>query len=463
MANNPMDVQPPEQRGAHASQGGRPSKPDGRTWAKPAHPTARPLEGLTVVDLTRHMAGPYASLVLGDFGAEVIKVESAPHGDPLRRIGVSFIGEESSLFLAWNRNKRSICVDLRRPEGVEVVVRLVDGADVFMENYRPGVAASMGLGPEQLLERNPRLVYCSVNAFGSTGPWATRPGTDPVVQAMSGVMSVTGEPGGGPLLVGVPVADFAGAMVAVQAVLLGLLARGRTGRGQWVEAPMLHALAFALSTRFAQFAATGQDPERLGGRHSQVVPYQVFAAKDGWVVAGTWGERDWAKFCDALGCPELAEDPGYDTNAKRIAQREELVRYLEERFQARTIAEWEQRFAEAGALFAPVNSFSQLVAHPQAAALGLTAEVEHPLGRLRQLTVPIHMSESPPAIRRPPPLLGEHTEEILLERGWSQAEVERLVARGIVRVARREAAPQRTARGKMASWEVPHFDGLDDA
>ena len=254
------------------------------------------LDGITVVDFTRQMSGPYASLVLGDFGADVIKVESTPKGDGCRYIGNTFIGGESTMFLTWNRNKRSVCLDLRQPEGLEVAYRLIDQADVVMENYRAGVAEEIGIGPKAVLARNPRIVYCSINAFGSVGPWAKRPGTDPVVQAMSGVMSVTGERDGGPLLVGIPVADYSSAMLAVQGICLGLLSRERTGKGQEVEISMLHALAFGLTTRVGPFFATGEDPTRWGSQHSQVVPYQAFQTKDGHAVAGTWGDADWPKF-----------------------------------------------------------------------------------------------------------------------------------------------------------------------
>lgn len=395
--------------------------------------TAAALEGVRIVDLTRHMAGPYAALMLGDFGADVIKVESAPNGDPTRRLGTNFVGGESTMFLTWNRNKRSICVDMRTPAGLEVVHRLVDGADVFMESYRPGVADEIGVGYEALSARNPRLIYCSTNAFGSKGPWRDRPGTDPVVQAMSGVMSVTGERDGGPVLVGIPIADYTASLMTAQAILLALLARERTGRGQRVEVPMVGTLVFGLTTRVGPYFLTGEDPGRWGSQHSQVVPYQAFQTADGWAVAGVWGDSGWGDFCAAIDWPELASDPRFDSNVKRVERRDELTELLQERMLTRTTAEWEARFAEHGSLFAPVNRFSDVLEHPQSEAMGYVTEIEHPsAGRLRQVAPVIQMSETPGAIRNVPPLLGQHTVEVLREAGLDEDQVESLIADKVV-------------------------------
>lgn len=410
--------------------------------------TAPVLDGVRVVDFTRQMSGPYATLMLGDFGADVVKVEQSPHGDPARRIGSTFVGGESTMFLTWNRNKRSICLDLHQRAGLEVALALVDGADVVMENFRPGVAEAIGIGADEVLRRNPRAVYCSINAFGSTGPFAGRPGTDPVVQAMSGVMSVTGDPEGAPLLVGIPIADFTAAMAAVQAVLLGLLGRERTGRGQRVEVPMLHALVFGLTTRVGAFFATGQDPGRFGSQHSQVVPYQAFRTKDGYVVAGTWGDDGWRRFCEAVEVPELADDSRFATNVGRVAGRDELAGLLQRRFEDRTTAEWDERLAAMGVLAAPVLTFSELFGHPQAEALGLVAEIDHPTaGRQRQVAAAIRMDAAPASLRRPAPLLGEHTRAVLAELGMGP-DVERLIAMGAVQVG--EATP-----GDAAACDVP--------
>lgn len=390
------------------------------------------LDGIRIIDFTRHMAGPYATVALSDHGADVIKVESLPNGDHARTGGVYAVGDQSAVFLMWNRGKRSLALDLRHPEGLETVQRLIDQADVVIENYRPGVADEIGIGYEAMSARNPRLVYVALSAFGPTGPLAPYPGTDPVIQAWSGVMSVTGEPDGGPLLVGVPVADYTGSMLAVQAVALALFARERTGRGQKVEVSMLGGLLAMLSTRLANYWASGEDPQRMGSANSIYVPYQVFRTTDGYVMAGSFGGDSWPKFCTALGLPELADDERYRSNRSRFDHRDTLIPTLQARFAERTTDEWEPRFRSAGALFAPVKTVAEILAHPQVAELGLVGSVEHPtVGTIPQLGPPLHFSDTPGAIRRPPPLLGEHTREVLAEGGFTPAEIDALCAAGI--------------------------------
>jgi crotonobetainyl-CoA:carnitine CoA-transferase CaiB-like acyl-CoA transferase len=390
------------------------------------------LDGVRVLDFTRHMAGPYGTVVLADHGADVVKVESLPHGDHSRTGGVHQVGDQSAVFLMWNRGKRSLALDLRKPEGLDVVRRMAEQADVVVENYRPGVAAEIGIGYEALSAINPRLVYVSVSAFGPRGPLAPFPGTDPVIQATSGVMSVTGEPDGGPLLIGVPVADYTGSMLCVQAVALALFARERTGRGQRVEVSMLGGLLAMLSTRLANYWASGEDPVRMGSANSIYVPYQVFRTADGYVMAGSFGGDSWTKFCAALGLPELAEDERYRSNRSRFDHRDTLIPLLEERFATRTTDDWEPDFRREGALFAPVRSIAEILAHPQTDALGLVQSVDHPtVGTIPQLGPPLELSDTPAAIRRPPPLLGEHTREVLADYGFEPSDIDRLVADGV--------------------------------
>ena len=390
------------------------------------------LDGVRVLDFTRHMAGPYGTVTLSDHGADVIKIESLPHGDHSRTGGVYTVGDQSAVFLMWNRGKRSVALDLRAPEGLEVVRRMAARADVLVENYRPGVADEIGIGWEALSAINPRLIHVSVSAFGPRGPLAPYPGTDPVIQAWSGVMSVTGEPDGGPLLVGVPIADYTGSMLAVQAVALALYARERTGRGQKVEVPMLSGLLAMLSTRLANYWASGEDPGRMGSANSIYVPYQVFRTADGYAMAGSFGGDSWPRFCAAIRMPELADDERYRSNRDRFDHRDTLIPALEARFATRTTAAWEPDFREAGALFAPVQTIAGILAHEQVAELGIVGSVDHPtVGTIPQLGPPLEMSATPAAIRRPPPLLGEHTREVLAEFGFAPDEIDRLCASGV--------------------------------
>jgi crotonobetainyl-CoA:carnitine CoA-transferase CaiB-like acyl-CoA transferase len=393
------------------------------------------IEGVKILDFSRQMSAPYGTMLLGDFGADVIKVESIPHGDGSRRTGTAFIDGESGLFLMWNRNKRSVALDLRAAEGKEVVRRLIEQSDVLVENYRPGVADRMGIGYDEVSKLNPRLIYSALSAFGSHGPLAEYPGTDPVIQAMSGVMSLTGERDGGPLLVGVPVADFTGAMVLVQAVLLGLLARERTGRGQLADIPMLAGLIFSLTTRLASYWADGKDPDRHGSAHSVVAPYQVYRAADGEIVAGAWQPEAWPRFCRAIGREDLENDPRFATNLDRVERRDELNAILDAIFLTRTTADWEERFHNESALFGEVCSISRILSHPQIEALGMLQSVDHPtLGAIPQLAPPIWFSDTPGRIRSSPPLLGEHTGEILRSVGYTEDEIVDLADRNIALV-----------------------------
>jgi crotonobetainyl-CoA:carnitine CoA-transferase CaiB-like acyl-CoA transferase len=397
-------------------------------------PLPPPLKGVKILDFTRHMAGPYATVFLADYGADVVKIEGLPDGDASRATGELVDDKVSAPYLMWNRGKRSIALNMRAPESIEIIKQLAQTADVIIENYKPGVADKIGIGYEALSAVNPRLIYVSVSAFGR-GPLEPFPGTDPVVQAMSGVMSVTGEADGSPVLVGVPMADFTAAMVGAQAVMLGLMARSQTGRGQLIEISMLHAMLTSLTTRLASYWATDKEPARNGGAHSVVMPYQVWRTADGYVVAGVWngGNVMWPLFCEAVEMPELALNPEFATNADRLTHQRKLAELLQARFITQETAYWEERFRSRKVLFSPVYTFKEILNHPHVQQAGIVSSVEHPLlGSVKQLTPSIVMSDTPGGLGRHPPLLGEHTREILLEAGIDRGEIDKLFAASIV-------------------------------
>lgn len=380
------------------------------------------------------MSGPCASQTLADHGADVIKVEPLPHGDPIRRIGNTQPDEDGGTFLLLNRGKKSVAIDLRSRKGKDLVLRLAESADVLMENFRPGVIDEMGFGYDQLANLNPGLIYLSVSAFGSEGPWQDAPGLDPVLQAMSGVMSVTGEHGGEPLLVGVPIADFTGAAVGVQAVLLALLARQRTGRGQKVEVSMLAALMSSLSTRLAGYWYEGRAPERLGNKHSMAAPYQAFKTSDGWIMACGFGGTDaWPKFCQSVELPQLENDSRFMTNSDRMKNRAELDEILDRTIEKKSTAYWQERFRASGALFGPIYSIPQALEQEQVQATSIVTSVQHPsLGEIPQIKPAVQLSQTPGAIGGPPPLLGEHTYEVLQDLGLSKTDIAELRSAGTV-------------------------------
>ena len=399
--------------------------------------TIGPLEGVRVLDFTRHLAGPYATTILGDFGADVVKVESVD-GDPARgiRSGDEEPSRDGQAFVVYNHGKRSIALDLRTAEAVELIHRLAREVDVVIENYRPGVADAIGIGYDALRAVNPRLVYCSISAFGQEGPWSQQPATDPVVQGMSGVIAVTGH-AGDPVRAGVPIGDVMGAMCGVQGILMALLARERTGEGQWVDVSLVHALGFTHATRLAELFATGVEPTGQGTAHSMVAPYELFDTADAPVIAGSWTEDTWPRFCDALGRPDLVDDPRFATNQLRLANRPELRRVVNGILGRRTAAEWEVEFRRASALFGPVLTISGMLAHAEES--GRPAVTPMTCGDGRNVLVPdstsaVRLHGTPGAVVKPPPLLSEHAVEVLSELGLSREEIDQLGDRGVVRL-----------------------------
>jgi crotonobetainyl-CoA:carnitine CoA-transferase CaiB-like acyl-CoA transferase len=389
--------------------------------------TTAPLAGYRVLELAHLVAGPVCGLYLADMGADVVKVEAPGAGDASRTAYGTQLDGESAVFLTVNRNKRSVALDLARPEGRAAFERLVARADVVLEAYRGGVAERLGIDWARLSRINPRLVYCSLSAFGPDGPWRDKPGIDMLVQAMGGLMAVMGEHDGPPVLCGAPVLDTIGALMAGQGVLTALLHRERTGEGQRVDVSLLNGTLLAHAARLSIFLATGEEPGRWGSGHPYLVPLQAFQASDGWVYVAVWVDRLWTPFCEAIERPALATDPRYATRADRLARRAELGTLLATVFHGRTVADWMARLEARDVLCAPVNRYADLPDDPRVQATGMIVEQDHPrAGRFRTLDTPIRFSATPGTIRAPAPALGEHTDAILAEAGLTNEEIEAL-------------------------------------
>lgn len=380
-----------------------------------------------MLELAHLIAGPVCGMYLADMGADVVKVEHPVDGDASRVVYGTQYGAESAVFVTVNRNKRSVALDLGRAEGQALFRRLAAGADVVIEAYRGGVAPRLGVDYETLAPLNPGLVYCSVSAFGPGGPWRDKPGLDMLVQAMGGLMSVTGEPDRAPVLSGAPVVDTMGALMAGQGIVTALLHRERTGRGQRVDVSLLNGALLAHAARLSMFLATGEEPGRWGSGHPYMVPFQALPARDGFVYVAVWRDRLWRPFCEAIGDPALADDPRFATREARLARRAELTALLESIFRRATVREWMERLEARDVLCAPVNRYADLPGDPAVSATGMLTDEEHPrAGRIRTLATPIRFSETPGSIRTPSPALGEHTDAVLGEAGVTAAELAHL-------------------------------------
>lgn len=394
---------------------------------------ALPLAGYRVLELAHLVAGPVCGMYLADMGAEVVKIEQPSGGDASRTLYDPLLGGDSAVFLTVNRNKKSVALDLAHPEGRATFLRLVESADVVIEAYRGGVAEKLGIDYASLQPLNPRLVYCSLSAFGPEGPWREKPGLDMLVQAMGGLMAVTGEPDGGPLLCGAPVVDTLGAVSAGLGVLTALLHRERTGEGQRVDVSLLNGALLTHAARLSVFLVTGQEPGRQGSAHPYLVPFQAFRAKDGWIYVAVWVDRLWPPFCAAIERPALAADPRFSSRQTRLSNRRELVALLEPVFLERTVTEWMARLEKHEVLCAPVNRYADLPTDPQVLASGMLVPEDHPrAGRLTTLDTPIRFSRTPGGIRTHAPALGEHTDEVLRQAGVTPDEITRLRAAKVV-------------------------------
>ncbi|WP_027941387.1 CaiB/BaiF CoA transferase family protein [Amycolatopsis taiwanensis] len=376
--------------------------------------SGRPLAGIKVVDLSKILAGPYVSMTLADLGADVIKVEHPEGGDPTRQWGPPFQGPDATYYLAANRGKRSVTLDLKSPEGQETAHRLIADADVVVENFRPGSGLQQVFEHTRLTERYPRLVVLHISAFGDHGPLRDEPGYDMVAQAMSGLMSLTGEADGPPVKAGIAAGDLGAALFGAIGVLSALVERARTGLGQYVTTS-LYETQLALHINWATgYFATGQTPSRLGSGHPNLVPYQAYPASDGHFVIAVGNNALFARLCTLIGLPELASDPRFANNRDRVANRDQLNTELDRVLRTRTVAEWCALLKEGGVPVAPIQNLAEVYEHPQTAALDIVQTVDHPVaGPLRQVAFPVNYHGNRPPVRTAPPLLGEHTEEVL--------------------------------------------------
>ncbi len=393
-----------------------------------------PLSGVRVLDLGRHLAGPTCAMWLGDLGADVIKIENPERGEDGRSSGPPFFNGESAFFLSANRNKRSLALDLKRSEGQDLFRRLADVADVVVENFRPGVMDALGIGYRTTSERNPRIIYCSISGYGVDGPAAERPGLDQIVQGTSGLMSVTGFEGGQPVRVGIPIADLLTGLFGAYGVLAALQARERTGRGQIVNTSLLESMVGMLTFQAVRYLNGGGVPPPAGNHHPINAPYGVYRTRDGYVTLGATGDKRWRAFCELLGATEWLDDPRFATNGGRHANRYELAAEIEAKLQERTSAEWEIILNEHGIPCGPIYRLDEALDHPQVRHRQMVVEREHPtMGIVRLLGLPVKLSETPGEVHRTPPLLGQHTDEILREIGVFDDELATLRATRVIR------------------------------
>lgn len=394
-----------------------------------------PLHGLTVLDFTRVLSGPYCTMALGDLGARVIKLEHPVRGDDTRRWGPPFLGDESAYFLSVNRNKESVAIDFKTPGGREVVQRLLAKADVVAENFRPGTLDSSGLDAATVRAEHPRIVYCSISGYGQTGPRREEPGYDAVMQAEGGLMSITGAADGPPFRLGVAIVDIVSGLFAAQGILAALVARGISGEGQVVDIGMLDATAALLTYQAGNYFATGAAPGRLGNRHPTIAPYETFATANGDVALAVGNDGLWQAFCRAAELSDLAADPRFATNALRLTHYDALKARLAPLFLSRTREAWQAVLRQAGVPNGAVRSLDEVLGDPQTLAREMVVTVPHAtLGPVRVTGVPVKLSATPGAVRTGPPTLGQHTAAVLGELGYDQAAIDALASSGAVRL-----------------------------
>lgn len=406
---------------------------------------AGPLSHIRVLDLSRVLAGPWAGQTLADLGAEVIKVERPGLGDDTRGWGPPFLTDregrptsDAAYFLAANRGKKSVTIDFTRSEGQELVRRLAADCDIVLENFKVGGLAKYGLDYASLQAINPGIIYCSITGFGQTGPYRNRAGYDFLIQGMGGLMSVTGEPdgtpGGGPVKVGVAIVDIFTGMYAATSVLAALAHRERTGEGEYIDLSLLDVQVATLANQATNYLVSGRSPERLGNAHPNIVPYQALATSDGHIILAVGNDGQFAKFCAVAGCPELADDERYGTNAARVRNRDELIPLIKELFRQRTSAEWIAALEHAGVPCGPINTIAEVFANPQVQSRGMRIDVPHNgSGQIPLVGSPMKFTRTPLNDRQPPPQLGEHNDDVLTGiLGLGEDERERLRGAGVI-------------------------------
>ena len=393
------------------------------------------LEGVRVLDLTRALAGPYCTMMLGDYGAEVVKIELPGVGDDTRHWAPPFIGEESAYFLTINRNKRSMTLNLRHDRGKQIFMEMAKDVDVVVENFTPGVVDRLGIDYGSVKAINPRVVYCSISGFGQTGPYRTKSAYDQVMQGIGGIMSLTGEPDRLPVKMGIALTDIGAGMMGAYAIMTSLFHRdAHQAEGQYIDISMLDLQVAWLTYMGGYYFATGKNPEKVGAAHPTLVPYQAFMCQDGkYVNIAVGSERLWERFCKAMGQEDLHQHPDYAQNGDRVRNRPKLVPLLQEEFLKKPVSAWVEQLEEGGVPCGPINELSDVFSDPQVLARNMLLEIPHPtLGTIKQAGIPIKFSETEGSIDRHPPLLGEHTQEILLQLGYPEGDVEGLREQGVI-------------------------------
>ncbi|MGZ5144103.1 MAG: CaiB/BaiF CoA transferase family protein [Burkholderiales bacterium] len=399
-----------------------------------------PLEDIKVLDLTHALAGPFCSTLLADFGAPVIKLEPPGAGDIARGWGAPLPGGETAYFVSLHRHKRGIVIDLKKPEGKELFFRLVEKSDVVLENYRVGALTRLGLDYEAARTRNPGIIYCSVSGFGQDGPYRERAALDLILQAESGMISVTGELGSSGTKAGVSIADMTAGMYCAYAVMLALRVKDKTGEGQQVDISMMEGQLALLGTNIANYFANGEIPKPLGTAYSVVVPYQTFHTKTRDLALAVAGEKLWRKFCPVMGCPELLDDPRYVNTVERSRHRDTLIAKLQEVFLTKSYEEWEKLLLRNDIPVGAINNIAQVVEHPQVKARQSLREVDHPsVGKVRVVASPVRLSKTPAKKPTPSPIHGQHTRDVLHDvLGLTADEIDRLAAAGVVGTAKQK-------------------------